>query len=318
MASRSERLRVANRLVEDVERLYNIGHVTNARVLPNNPNVFPLTTEDGSEFYLKLKSQGPDRVDFEHELLDHLSGQGIPVAPALETKKGKKIFRVRFGGPFALYPALPGKRLTSWRPAHLELYGRFLARLHEAMKTYSGARKKVVRSNILKSADEAAVIMLDRVRTPVMDLDRSLIRAVRREIARKFTRSAYRRLPKQLIHRDYHPWNIKLSGSAVVGMLDFEFAVREFRLFDLCYIGGAILSDDFTHAKKWAERFEVIARAFEETAPLTSLERSLMRATFLIIGILYVQFLLRQRNIQSALHTQSVLRWLYEECDAFE
>jgi len=313
----SERVKVAVRLSAEVERFYAIGRVTGERVIPTNPGVFPITVEGGKTYYLKLKSQPPARIEFEHGLLDYLARRGVPVAPPVKTRAGETVFRTRLGGPFALYPELRGKRMTSWKPEHLRIYATFLARLHGVMRGFPGGRSAAGDSDLIKTALGAADALLSPAQTPLRELERGLFRAARMEIIRTFTPAMRRRTARQIIHRDYHPWNVKISGGQVSGILDFEMAVRDIRIFDLCYLAGSILSDDFRNARRWPERFEIIRGAYEEVSPLNGAEKKCIRAVFLAIGILYTQFLLRQHSVKNALHNQSVLRWLHDEWKLF-
>jgi Ser/Thr protein kinase RdoA (MazF antagonist) len=318
LSRRSERLKAAENLRREVERFYDIGRITGVKNLPTNPGVFPLTTDRGLTYYLKVKSKDVGRIDFEHELLDYLDGKGIPVAPAVCTRKGSSTFKTRFGGPFALYPELPGKRLTTWKIPHLETYGECLARLQHAMKSFKNARRKAPASNLVKTSIEAARTLMDRILMPFREINSKLIRAVRSEISSAFKGGLEKKLPRQIIHRDFHPWNIKLSGGKVSGILDFEMAVYDIRMFDLCYLAGSILTDDFKRAKLIAERFRTIRGKYEEIIPLSKNEKKRIRATFLFTGLLYVHSLFRQRNRGTAVHAQNVLEWLFEERSLFD
>ncbi|MHC4660339.1 MAG: phosphotransferase enzyme family protein [Planctomycetota bacterium] len=318
MSRRSDRLKAAENLRCEVERFYDIGRITGIKNLPTNPGVFSLTTDRGLTYYLKVKSKDTERITFEHELLDYLNRKDMPVAPAVVTKRGSNTFKTRFGGPFALYPELPGKRLSTWKPAHLEAYGDCLARLQHAMKSFKNARRKAPSSNLVKNSTEAAGTLLDRILMPFREINLKLIRAVRSEISSTFKSDLIKKLPKQIIHRDFHPWNIKLSGGKVSGILDFEMAVYDMRLFDLCYLAGSILADDFKRAKLIAERFRVIRSKYENITPLSGREKKCIRATFLFTGLLYVHSLFRQRNKGNAVHAQTVLEWLFEERELFD
>jgi len=44
----------------------------------------------------------------------------------------------------------------------------------------------------------------------------------------------YKRLPQQLLHRDYDPGNILMDEQHMTAVLDFEFAGRDIRVLDLC------------------------------------------------------------------------------------
>jgi Ser/Thr protein kinase RdoA (MazF antagonist) len=44
----------------------------------------------------------------------------------------------------------------------------------------------------------------------------------------------YRRLPQQLLHRDYDPSNILVDNQQVTAVLDFEFAGPDLRVLDVC------------------------------------------------------------------------------------
>ena len=69
-------------------------------------------------------------------------------------------------------------------------------------------------------------------------------------------------LPRQIIHRDPNPSNILMTDKQW-GILDFDLAERNIRIYDPCYAATAILSESFEASndqklQKWCKIYKNI------------------------------------------------------------
>jgi Ser/Thr protein kinase RdoA (MazF antagonist) len=79
--------------------------------------------------------------------------------------------------------------------------------------------------------------------------------------------------PRQLVHNDFHPWNVLIDASGEIsGVLDFGDVVRTPRVCDVGVALGYLIPDDGPGA---AVR-EAFVAGFESVVPLTEVERRLL------------------------------------------
>lgn len=99
-------------------------------------------------------------------------------------------------------------------------------------------------------------------------------------------------LPQQVIHRDPNPGNILFAGNHVSGFIDFDISVKSQRLFDLCYMGTALLSHATAESdyQQWPHFFQELVKGYHQEAPLSMNERQAlfpMLCTIQMIAIAY-------------------------------
>ena len=83
----------------------------------------------------------------------------------------------------------------------------------------------------------------------------------------------YPALPRQIIHRDPNPGNI-ICGEGHWGVIDFELAERNARIYDPCYAATAVLSETFGEDNGgWLEIFRDILSGYDRVVKLTEEER---------------------------------------------
>lgn len=83
-------------------------------------------------------------------------------------------------------------------------------------------------------------------------------------------------LPRQIIHRDPNPSNILMTDKQW-GILDFDLAERNIRIYDPCYAATAILSESFEadndqKLQKWCQIYKNILYGYDSVAKLTKTE----------------------------------------------
>ena len=83
-------------------------------------------------------------------------------------------------------------------------------------------------------------------------------------------------LPRQIIHRDPNPSNILMTDKQW-GILDFDLAERNIRIYDPCYAATAILSESFEVSndqklQKWCKIYKNILYGYDSVAKLTKTE----------------------------------------------
>lgn len=87
----------------------------------------------------------------------------------------------------------------------------------------------------------------------------------------------YKKLPKQVIHRNMNLSYIFVEEGSMRGVTDFELSEYGIRLFDPCYAATGILSENFTDQKecisRWLPLYRKILKGYDDVVHLTEEER---------------------------------------------
>ena len=59
-----------------------------------------------------------------------------------------------------------------------------------------------------------------------------------------------KKLPRQIIHRDFHGQNIIFNNGRLDGYTDFDLNEKNARLYDLCYLCTGALASGFDNLSK--------------------------------------------------------------------
>lgn len=204
-------------------------------------SAFFVTTVDGDGFVLK-KRTNLARVQRECALLPVLAKAGIPAPVSIATVDGDLYAVGSEGQTFRLYPRLPGEIVTEHYGGDAEkragAFGRAIGFLHERLRTCDGLNG-IRDMNFVGQIHEWAI---PRIRAGKAMVDAEAIERIWRDIEAEFV-PLHDNLPKQLIHRDAHPWNMLFDEGELTGFLDFEMVVRGLPLFDVCYCAS--------HSGRW-------------------------------------------------------------------
>lgn len=77
------------------------------------------------------------------------------------------------------------------------------------------------------------------------------------------------KLPRQMIHRDPNPGNI-ICAEDLWGIIDFDLAERNIRIYDPCYAATAVLSECFGQRnEKWLEVYRNIVYGYDSVVQLS-------------------------------------------------
>ena len=127
----------------------------------------------------------------------------------------------------------------------------------------------------------------------------------------------FKKLPRQIIHRDPNPGNI-LCSEDKWGFIDFELSEKNVRIYDVCYATTAILSESFMASdeiklKKWLEIYKNIIWGYDSVAKLTENEREAMPYVLLANQFVCVAWFSEQEKYQEVFETnKKMTKWLVE------
>jgi Ser/Thr protein kinase RdoA (MazF antagonist) len=221
---------------------------------------------------------------------------------------------------FWLYPRLPGKVVTEHYEGDAEkragAFGRAIGLLHGHLQTcdaLSGFRDM----GFVGQIEEWAI---PRIHEGQAVVDAEAIASIWRDVEGEFV-PLHDGLPKQLIHRDAHIYNMLFDEGKLTGFLDFEMAVRGLPLFDVCYCAGSILVDGFEDAEKaqkWPALFRSIVAGYETIRPLSLAERQAVYGVLVATQFLFIAFWLDRGDEGNARSSERMLYWLVENSRALE
>jgi Ser/Thr protein kinase RdoA (MazF antagonist) len=257
-----------------------------------------------SGHYFMKRRPSAEHAAREAGVLAHLRDQGLPVPEPVRTARGE---------PFAanadkrevscLYRALPGKHYESFDGTagiiHARQVGKALGRLHAAL------------------AEVPSIAGFDRY-GPEAHLESELAAAGQLYDLARLERIAARRspsasLPEQLIHRDFHLYNLLFCDGRPSGYLDFDMLMRGPRLFDVCYCSIETLAkrfDEPAFPDYWFRILGAIIKGYIEYVTLTELERKSVVSLMMEIELMNMHYF-RAHPIPGR-NAERVLYWLDE------
>ncbi|AIT05965.1 serine kinase [Sphingomonas taxi] len=210
-----------------LRRYAEVGELVSAKGIAEgveNSNYLVDTTT--ARFILTLYEKRVDVGDlpFFLDLLDHLADRGLPVPPAIRDRDGVAIQTLE-GRPACLIRFLNGVSVTRPTPDQAATAGAALGALHAAVADFDGGRP-----NSLGIADWRPLLMrcgsdLDAIAPGLFARVDAALAAV--EVAWPHD------LPTSVIHADLFPDNVLMLGARVTGLIDFYFACRDIRAYDV-------------------------------------------------------------------------------------
>ncbi|MEQ8653407.1 MAG: aminotransferase class III-fold pyridoxal phosphate-dependent enzyme [Kiloniellales bacterium] len=254
---------------------------------------FRLQTADGRLFVLKISQadQDADRVDFEAEILAHLTrvAPKLAVPAGYKTGEGAYCFQARCSSGkqhlARLVTYLEGRPLASVTPLPAGVFfemGRLQGEICRALASFF---HPAARSPMPWNSSS------DRLMDPDMLglLDEELADAVAPHLPRLRCQSlpALQRQRSQVIHNDVHTGNVLLDQAGrVSGIIDFGDALHAPLLQDLA-VSASSLAETFPNDAPAA--IEELQRGFESAFPLLPEERALLLDAAILRSLLSVE-----------------------------
>ena len=298
--------------MKEILAKWPIGPVATIERTPVGGSTSFVTTVDGEGFVLKERTKLA-RVQRECALLPELSKAGVPVPAPIATVDGDLYAVGSEGQTFRLYQRLPGEIVTEHYGGDAEkrarAFGKAIGFLHERLRTCNESDGFRDMDLVQRQVRGWAIPC---IRTGKAVVDAEAIERIWREIEGEFV-PLHDNLPKQLIHRDAHPWNMLFGEGELMGFLDFESAVRGLPLFDICYCASAILVDGFEDsekAQKWPALFRSLVAGYETFRPLSSAERLAVYGVLVTTEFIFVAYWLDKHNEDAARSSERMLYWL--------
>jgi homoserine kinase type II len=204
------------------------------------------------------------QIHYEHSLLTFLQCTDFPFAlpVPIRASSGETFIAVEADEQAlhaALLPRLVGQPMDRQNLNQVQSAGSVLAKLHQQLAKFD-PQGQFARLPFWGALDQIHPLVSEPLKVPqLLNLgmeDHRRFSQLLNEVI-EAAPHLYAMLPLQTIHADYITPNILVENDEVVGILDFEFATRDLRLFD--YLSSL---DQFA-SFPWKEiQFEDIVHAF--------------------------------------------------------
>lgn len=176
----------------------------------------------------------PDRIRFQHDLMEWLWQVGFPTPAIVPTASGET-FLVLDGEFYEIHEYIEGELYDHDRPAHLEEAAVTLGRYHTYVQGF--APQALRNLGALYSPRILSITLTDLTKAWELDRDPDLAKIARQleahtlDLEARFARHGA--LPYLVIHGDYYPGNLLFDGDRIVGVVDYDKARWQPRVVEL-------------------------------------------------------------------------------------
>ncbi len=249
-----------------------------------NNRSWSVEAENGASYVLRLISGAADLPRFRYEiaLLSALQSQSLPFSLPLplQARESERFVLVDQDGAKPVVATL-----TPFLPGGLPERDVFnAARAGVALAQLDTALAAIPDSSLPADAGEASFFYGDLahchplVEDPMVVVEQLVepaqagpLREILRRSLRDWEALSARDLPQQIVHKDYSPGNVLMQDERVTAILDFEFAGRDRRLFDLCVAISWWPVRLMGSGREW-EQIDAFGKAYTACFPLTEEE----------------------------------------------
>ena len=225
----------------------------------------------GEEWVLKL-SPSPGRLNRHVELSLALEREGLAASVPVPVMENGREYLTQEGELFGiLCGRIQGERMSEkelWEQSGKEMesnracaFGALIGRLHGILARLD--------CPFCEESDLYGEVLSWAL--PAVSLPESFVA----EYIKSFG-GLYRKLPRQIIHRDMNPCHVICRKGRMAGFTDFELSQINLRLFDPCYAATGILTENLEKGltvERWIPLYHDILRGYDREAYLTAEER---------------------------------------------
>ena len=227
------------------------------------------------------------------ELIGILYDSGIPVPKVVKTLNGEAFVDI-LENKYILTTKLSGVQLEN--ADHLDAtwffkFGEILANLHMGFRQCE-ATLSFWNNSMLEEMKGWVMEDLSQYKPDylkVKDIEDSI----------KQLESVYKKLPKQLIHRDVHVGNFLFDKDEFSGYIDFDLSQNNIRIFDICYFLLGLVSKEsgiINDEKRWFEQIAAVIKGYHSIIELTKEEKESIACVMKNIELLFVAYFLGQQD----------------------
>lgn len=256
-----------------------------------------------SEYILK-KSKNEEEANNNIYMAKLLNSVNIPTQKVIDTLDGENYF-VADERYYTLLTKIDGKVLKNYFEGDFikrgNNIGKALAELHIGLSKITDEIKgKIVvfDNDLIAELNGWVIDEIDKyVKKSTLDKNEiNIFKECINELLNGF-RKDYYKLPRQVIHRDFHGGNIIFKDEDIVGVIDFDLSQINARLFDICYLCTGSLTTIFNDTEmrdKWIQFIKAFIQGYQSVNKLTYHEIKSMKNMMLSIEIVMVAYFARE------------------------
>lgn len=224
----------------------------------------------------------------------------IPVQKVIQTLSGESyiyIDKMYFG----LFTRLNGSVIKDYfqgdylkRAFYL---GECAAKLHTGLKVLTEEKEledKIWNNNMIDELNGWVKDEVDK-HLKISSLNKEeleFFNKIRKEFNENFE-CLYLKLPRQIIHRDFHGENMIFEGEKLIGYIDFDLTQINARIFDICYLCTGALSTCFNNSNKrdkWIKFSKTAIEGYDNKINLTFEEKECIKYMLLAIELIMIGY----------------------------
>lgn len=258
----------------------------------------------GDEYILKM-SRSEEEIKKNIYISQLLLKEGIPVQKVISTLEGNNYIKIN-NKYYAIFDKIQGNVLSDYYEGNYIARGYYLGKclgeLHKALKK--------ITDNLDGNEDIYDNFIMDEIngefknnidgyieKSPLAKKDIEIFSDIYQDIRNNFTKS-YKKLPRQIIHRDFHGKNLIFNNGKLAGYVDFDLSEKNARLYDLCYFcTGALASvfDNKIRRKRWVLFAKKVILGYKSVIDMTVEEEKNIKNMLYVIQLSMVSYFIEKK-----------------------
>lgn len=267
-----------------------------------------LISTGGQQTFILKKKGSVQQFERELKLLNHLKQNDFPTQYPVINQQGQ--YALAFNDEtYCLYDYLEGRTYSSaeslQNPIVPQLLGETIANLNQVMSTIDFT-SEYPNKDLYQMVYGFAVPEIQKVE------ESEQLNKIYQDLEEDIKQVVHA-LPQQLVHRDAHIHNIIVNDDILTGVIDYDIAEVNVRLFDLCYCSTSVLSEVFSDEKlraSWIHFVGELVGHYHQYNPLTDQERKSIWYVLLCIQTVFMAYFAKYKDIYEM--NKAMLMWIYD------
>ncbi|BBM83715.1 phosphotransferase enzyme family protein [Candidatus Uabimicrobium amorphum] len=302
-----------HKLIEDN---YSIGKVTKIEKHCGgciNDN-YVVTTADKRYFWRAYNTKrSQEDIAFEHSLLCYLQEIQFSHSSPLVYTKAQQTYIYDNDRYYALFGFLNDRVVYNWDEdcslAHLESAALLQARYHQAVHEWNPVHPRKISWEAFFDKLRQKIVEKRSYNTLLTPHRKHLIAQTNHTSC--FLKSiAKLSLPKIVIHGDYHPENVMFNGEKATAVLDFDWCIFFYRIFDVA-LAMFYFCCSWSDHTLCSKKCEAYLKNYENILTLSPEEHQVLDDFFIVARLYLLKWLLDDYD---RLSTQQQIKYLEHFC----
>ena len=272
-----------------------------------------------NEIYVLKRFANPDYMNRGIEITKALASEGIPVAVPVKTKEQSDYCLID-NEYFCLYPRLEGKGLCEHFKGHYLQRAKYLGQIIGDLHLAFVKCENIISCHENNLLEHVANWAIPTVKKFAEERGILICDALINHYKSGF-KDIYKKLPRQIIHRDMHGQNLLFENERFTGYVDFDLSQRNVRIFDPCYMSTGILSgcfEDVDKREQWISIFKNIIEGYDKLCILSYEEKKAIIYVMYSIQFIFIAYFANNGYQQLAESNIKILNWIYENRNRLE